>query len=37
MRKEHACKIRIHALIAANELVGKGESRHMSMLLEPEG
>ena len=36
MGKEQARKIRMHALIAAKELVGKGEPRRKSTSLEPE-
>lgn len=36
MGKDQACKIRMHAFITANELVGKGESWHKSTLIEPK-
>jgi hypothetical protein len=35
-REEEAGEVRVHALVARDELVGEGEARHETALLEPE-
>ena len=36
VREQQACKVSVHTLVTGDELVGKGETRHETALLEPE-
>ena len=34
--EKEASEVGVHALVAADELIGEGQTRHESTLLEPE-
>lgn len=36
VREEQACKVSVHTLVSGDELVGEGEPRHETTLLQPE-